>query len=112
MSDDAAVGAWAGLAVRLVEGSETNLKLTTADDLVMAKRALTAENSKKFLAAAMQRPEFSLVSTTFVPAVPQIFASVDRENSPDCMARTSRPWAMRSPKIELFMNSASVCRTL
>jgi HAE1 family hydrophobic/amphiphilic exporter-1 len=38
-----------------------------------------AENARKFLAAAQERPEFSLVSTTFVPNVPQIFANVDRE---------------------------------
>src|SRR5690606_13638670 len=40
-----------------------------------------AENTKKFIAAASKRPEFAMVSTTFVPAVPQIFADVNREKA-------------------------------
>ena len=39
LTDDAAVAEWAGLAVTLVEGSEANRKLTTAEDLVMADAA-------------------------------------------------------------------------
>jgi 2-C-methyl-D-erythritol 4-phosphate cytidylyltransferase / 2-C-methyl-D-erythritol 2,4-cyclodiphosphate synthase len=40
LSDDAAVAERAGLAVRLVEGSETNVKITTAEDLQEAERLL------------------------------------------------------------------------
>ncbi len=39
LTDDAAVAEWAGLAIKLVEGSETNRKLTTAADLAMAHSA-------------------------------------------------------------------------
>ena len=42
LTDDAAVAEWAGLAVTLVEGSEANRKLTTAEDLTMAQRARAA----------------------------------------------------------------------
>ncbi|MBX9588385.1 MAG: bifunctional 2-C-methyl-D-erythritol 4-phosphate cytidylyltransferase/2-C-methyl-D-erythritol 2,4-cyclodiphosphate synthase [Hyphomonadaceae bacterium] len=35
LTDDAAVAEWAGVAVALVEGSEGNRKLTTAEDLAM-----------------------------------------------------------------------------
>ncbi len=38
-----------------------------------------AENTQKLIAAARKRPEFAMVSTTFVPAVPQIFADVHRD---------------------------------
>jgi HAE1 family hydrophobic/amphiphilic exporter-1 len=38
-----------------------------------------AENVDKFLAAARKRPEFAMVSTTFVPRVPQQYMSVDKE---------------------------------
>ncbi|HWE21591.1 MAG TPA: bifunctional 2-C-methyl-D-erythritol 4-phosphate cytidylyltransferase/2-C-methyl-D-erythritol 2,4-cyclodiphosphate synthase [Hyphomicrobiaceae bacterium] len=41
LTDDAAVAEWAGLAVELVEGSEANVKLTTAEDLAMAARTLS-----------------------------------------------------------------------
>jgi len=37
-TDDAAVAEAAGIAVHLVEGSEDNVKITTADDLVRAER--------------------------------------------------------------------------
>jgi 2-C-methyl-D-erythritol 4-phosphate cytidylyltransferase / 2-C-methyl-D-erythritol 2,4-cyclodiphosphate synthase len=37
LTDDAAVAEWAGLPVELVEGSEANVKLTTADDLARVK---------------------------------------------------------------------------
>jgi 2-C-methyl-D-erythritol 4-phosphate cytidylyltransferase/2-C-methyl-D-erythritol 2,4-cyclodiphosphate synthase len=40
LTDDAAVAEWAGLAVELVEGSDTNVKLTTAEDLARAARAV------------------------------------------------------------------------
>jgi 2-C-methyl-D-erythritol 4-phosphate cytidylyltransferase/2-C-methyl-D-erythritol 2,4-cyclodiphosphate synthase len=39
-TDDAAVAEWAGLAVLVVEGSESNRKITTAEDLTMAAQAL------------------------------------------------------------------------
>ncbi len=38
-----------------------------------------AENTKKFIAAVRQRPEFGSVTTSFSSAVPQVFASVDRD---------------------------------
>ena len=41
--------------------------------------AFLAGNTQKFIAAAMKRPEFASVFTTFVPSVPQMFAHVDRE---------------------------------
>ena len=40
------------------------------------------------------------------------YGAVARLKSPDWIARHRRPWAMRSPKIDFFMNSASVCSTL
>jgi 2-C-methyl-D-erythritol 4-phosphate cytidylyltransferase / 2-C-methyl-D-erythritol 2,4-cyclodiphosphate synthase len=40
LSDDAAVAERAGLAVRLVAGSEENFKVTTGDDLLQAERLL------------------------------------------------------------------------
>jgi 2-C-methyl-D-erythritol 4-phosphate cytidylyltransferase/2-C-methyl-D-erythritol 2,4-cyclodiphosphate synthase len=39
-TDDAALAEWAGLDVALVEGSPRNIKLTTAEDLVLAERVL------------------------------------------------------------------------
>ena len=40
-TDDAAIAEWQGLGVALVDGSERNIKLTTAEDLVMAERVLS-----------------------------------------------------------------------
>jgi 2-C-methyl-D-erythritol 4-phosphate cytidylyltransferase/2-C-methyl-D-erythritol 2,4-cyclodiphosphate synthase len=40
LTDDAAVAEWAGIPVQLVDGSEANVKLTTAEDLAMAACAL------------------------------------------------------------------------
>ena len=40
LTDDAAVAEWAGLPVELVEGNEANVKLTTAEDLAQAARAV------------------------------------------------------------------------
>jgi HAE1 family hydrophobic/amphiphilic exporter-1 len=40
-----------------------------------------ADNLTKFLAAARKRPELGLVSTTFIPSVPQEFINVDREKA-------------------------------
>ncbi|MEI7437131.1 MAG: efflux RND transporter permease subunit, partial [bacterium] len=37
------------------------------------------EQTKRFLAAANQRPEFASVMTTFIPSTPQLFAQVDRD---------------------------------
>lgn len=42
LTDDAAVAEWAGLAVALVEGSEANRKLTTAEDMAMVQARDTA----------------------------------------------------------------------
>lgn len=41
LTDDAAVAEWAGLAVTLVDGSEANRKLTTAEDLAMVQSSET-----------------------------------------------------------------------
>src|SRR5215475_2675890 len=38
-----------------------------------------AENTEKFLAAARKRPEFTLLFTTLIPSVPQMFADVNRD---------------------------------
>jgi 2-C-methyl-D-erythritol 4-phosphate cytidylyltransferase/2-C-methyl-D-erythritol 2,4-cyclodiphosphate synthase len=41
-TDDAAIAAWAGLAVALVAGEERNFKLTVAEDLAMAERLIAS----------------------------------------------------------------------
>jgi multidrug efflux pump len=41
--------------------------------------AFLAENLKTFMEAARQRPEIASLNTTFIPAVPQVFAQVDRD---------------------------------
>ncbi len=38
-----------------------------------------ADNLDKFLAAARKRPEIGMISTTFLPSVPQKFVDVDRD---------------------------------
>ena len=38
-----------------------------------------ADNLNKFMVAARKRPELGMVSTTFIPSVPQEFINVDRE---------------------------------
>jgi hydrophobic/amphiphilic exporter-1 (mainly G- bacteria), HAE1 family len=38
-----------------------------------------AKNLNKFLAAARKRPEIGMISTTFIPSVPQQFVRVDRD---------------------------------
>lgn len=45
MTDDAAIAEWAGLRVAIAPGSETNIKLTTIEDLAMAERRLQAETA-------------------------------------------------------------------
>ena len=40
-----------------------------------------ADNLNKFMAAARKRPELGMVSTTFIPSVPQEFINVDREKA-------------------------------
>ncbi len=40
-TDDAGLAEWAGLAVKLVSSSSTNMKLTTAEDLALAERLLS-----------------------------------------------------------------------
>jgi 2-C-methyl-D-erythritol 4-phosphate cytidylyltransferase/2-C-methyl-D-erythritol 2,4-cyclodiphosphate synthase len=42
LTDDAAVAEWAGIPVELVDGSEANVKLTTAEDLDFAARVVGA----------------------------------------------------------------------
>ncbi len=42
MTDDAAIAEWAGLSVAIAQGSEANIKLTTAEDIAMAERLLSA----------------------------------------------------------------------
>lgn len=42
-TDDAAIAEWAGLSVKLVEGSPENLKLTRNEDIVRADRILKGE---------------------------------------------------------------------
>ena len=49
------------------------------EDRVGKDPAFLAENTAKFLEAARKRPEFSLVFTTLLPSVPQLFAEVDRD---------------------------------
>jgi 2-C-methyl-D-erythritol 4-phosphate cytidylyltransferase / 2-C-methyl-D-erythritol 2,4-cyclodiphosphate synthase len=44
LTDDAAVAEWAGLHVALVLGSPANAKLTTAEDIAMAERAVRVPN--------------------------------------------------------------------
>jgi len=41
--------------------------------------ALLNRNVKSFMVAARKRPELATVATTFLPAVPQLFANVDRD---------------------------------
>jgi len=43
-TDDAALAEWAGLRIAIVEGREENRKITTAEDLAMADRALSAHS--------------------------------------------------------------------
>jgi 2-C-methyl-D-erythritol 4-phosphate cytidylyltransferase/2-C-methyl-D-erythritol 2,4-cyclodiphosphate synthase len=42
LTDDAAVAEWAGIPVELVEGSEANVKLTTAEDMARAGMSVNA----------------------------------------------------------------------
>ena len=43
--------------------------------------AFLAEQTKLFMQAAQERPEIARVNTTLLPAVPQVFATVDRDKS-------------------------------
>jgi HAE1 family hydrophobic/amphiphilic exporter-1 len=43
--------------------------------------AFLAKNTQIFMEAAQKRPELSQVTTTFVPAVPQVFVDVDRDKA-------------------------------
>src|SRR5437879_9644234 len=49
------------------------------EDRVGKDPAFLADNTAKFIEAARKRPEFSLVFTTLLPNVPQLFAQVDRD---------------------------------
>ena len=40
-----------------------------------------SDNLDKFIAAAQKRPEIRMISTTFLPHVPQRFISVDRDKA-------------------------------
>jgi HAE1 family hydrophobic/amphiphilic exporter-1 len=40
-----------------------------------------AENTRRFIEAASQRPELARVFTTLIPSVPQLYADVDREKA-------------------------------
>lgn len=41
--------------------------------------AFLAEHSTRFIEAVRKRPEIALVNSTFIPSVPQVFATVDRD---------------------------------
>ena len=41
--------------------------------------AFLADNTEKFMEAALKRPEIGRIITTFIPDVPQVFARVDRD---------------------------------
>src|SRR3989441_2886236 len=49
------------------------------EDLTGKDPAYLADNTTKFLETARKRPEFSLLFSTLLPSVPQIFADVDRD---------------------------------
>ena len=49
------------------------------EDRVGRDIGFLAENTQKFMEAARKRPELARVDTTFIPAVPQVFARVDRD---------------------------------
>ncbi|MBI3757961.1 MAG: multidrug efflux RND transporter permease subunit [Deltaproteobacteria bacterium] len=40
-----------------------------------------AQNANKFLEVARSRPEFAVLTTTFIPSVPQMFADVDHDKA-------------------------------
>jgi len=49
------------------------------EDRVSRDIGFLATNTQKFMEALRKRPEIARVDTTFIPAVPQVFATVDRE---------------------------------
>lgn len=49
LTDDAAVAEWAGLAVKLVPGSPENTKLTTVEDIALARHRLQAVTATQTL---------------------------------------------------------------
>jgi HAE1 family hydrophobic/amphiphilic exporter-1 len=51
------------------------------EDLTGKDPAYLADNTTKFLETARKRPEFSLLFSTLLPSVPQIFAEVDRDKA-------------------------------
>ncbi len=51
------------------------------EDLTGKDPAYLADNTTKFLEVARKRPEFSLIFSTLLPSVPQIFAEVDRDKT-------------------------------
>jgi 2-C-methyl-D-erythritol 4-phosphate cytidylyltransferase/2-C-methyl-D-erythritol 2,4-cyclodiphosphate synthase len=46
-TDDAAVAEWAGLGVRLVAGDPANLKLTTADEIALARQMVASDEAAR-----------------------------------------------------------------
>ena len=47
LTDDVAVAVTAGLSVTMIEGNETNLKITSADDLQLAERLLSGSSETR-----------------------------------------------------------------
>ena len=47
LTDDAAIAEWAGLKVVLAQGSEQNVKITTAEDLIMAGQRLQSAGERE-----------------------------------------------------------------
>jgi hydrophobic/amphiphilic exporter-1 (mainly G- bacteria), HAE1 family len=69
-----------GFAPPSIPGVGTSGGVTfVLQDRVGKDPAFLAEQTAKFLAEARKRPEFSLLFTTLLPSVPQMFADVDRD---------------------------------
>ena len=69
-----------GFAPPSIPGVGTSGGVTfVLQDRVGKDPTFLAEQTAKFLADARKRPEFSLLFTTLLPSVPQIFAEVDRD---------------------------------
>ncbi|MBV9492014.1 MAG: efflux RND transporter permease subunit [Verrucomicrobia bacterium] len=65
-----------------IPGAGTSGDLTfILEDRSGGDAGILVNNVKTFLAAARKRPEFSQVSTTFLPDVPQVYVDVDLEKA-------------------------------
>ena len=64
-TDDAGIAQWYGLDVALVEGSEANRKLTSAEDIASADELLAASGASRRSARSAWPP-----ATTCMPSVP------------------------------------------